>query len=148
MISWNYTRMFLSMRRCAESMTQLPRLKVQITVQGHAIYPWISWPPHISRTLQIFSLNFIQETMCRIHDTATHTQGHSHTSISRLSPFNSCLLHISRLYDWYTLSFTQMFLSGETICRTHDSPTQTQMSRSQFSEMGFTFVFGAHSVSP
>ena len=76
------------------------------------------------------------------------TQGHSHTSISRLSTFNSCLLHISRLYDWYTLSFTQMYLSGETIRRTHDSATQTQMLRLQFSEMGFTLVVGALSVSP
>ena len=103
--------------------------------------PYISNPSNIS-------LNFIQETMCRIHDTATQTQGNSHTSISRLSSFNSCLLHISPLFDWYTLSFTQMFLSGETICRTHDSATQTQMSRTQFNEMGFTIVVGAHSVSP
>ena len=124
--------MFLKMRRCAKSMTQLPRLKVQITVQGHAIYPWISWPPHISRTLPIFSLNFIQEAMCRIYDIALQTHGHGHTSISCFSSFNPCLFHISWLYDCYTLSFTQTFLSGETIRRTHDSANQTQMSRSQF----------------
>ena len=37
--SLNFTQMFLSVRRCAEPMTQLPRLKVMVTVQGHGIYP-------------------------------------------------------------------------------------------------------------
>ena len=35
--SINFTQMFLSVRRCAEPMTQLPRLKVKVTVQGHGI---------------------------------------------------------------------------------------------------------------
>ena len=35
--SLNFTQMFLSIRRCAEHMTQLPRLKVKVTGQG--IYP-------------------------------------------------------------------------------------------------------------
>ena len=39
--SLNITQMFRSVRRCAEPMTQLPRLKVKVTLQGHGIYPWI-----------------------------------------------------------------------------------------------------------
>ena len=35
----NFTQMFLSVRQCAELMTQLPRLKVKVTFQGHRIYP-------------------------------------------------------------------------------------------------------------
>ena len=34
-----FTQMFLSVRRCAEPMTQLCRLKAVVTLQGHGIYP-------------------------------------------------------------------------------------------------------------
>ena len=37
--SLNFTQMFLSTRRCAEHMTQLWSFEVNITVQGHGIYP-------------------------------------------------------------------------------------------------------------
>ena len=37
--SFNFTQMFLSVRRCAVHMIQLPRLKVKLTCQGHGIYP-------------------------------------------------------------------------------------------------------------
>ena len=47
--SWNFTQMFLLVRRCAEYMTQLRRLKV--TGQGQMIYPWILCLLHISWTL-------------------------------------------------------------------------------------------------
>ena len=42
-ISLNFTQTFLSVRWCAELMAQLCRLKVKVTLQGHGIYPWISW---------------------------------------------------------------------------------------------------------
>ena len=50
-ISLNFTQMFLLLRRCAEHMTQLPRLKVKVTGQGHVILPLKSWPHHISSTI-------------------------------------------------------------------------------------------------
>ena len=56
--SCNFTHMFLLVRRCAEHMTQLPRLKV--TGQGQRIYPWISCPFHISWTIEaIFTQIFL-----------------------------------------------------------------------------------------
>ena len=39
--------MFLLVRRFAEHMTQLPRLKVNVTGQGQMICSWISCPLHI-----------------------------------------------------------------------------------------------------
>ena len=49
--SLNFIQMFLSLRRCAELMTQLCRLKVKVTLKGHGIYLWISWTLHISSTI-------------------------------------------------------------------------------------------------
>ena len=37
--SFNFTYIFLSVSRCAEHMTQLCSLEVNVTVQGHGIYP-------------------------------------------------------------------------------------------------------------
>ena len=37
--SFNFTQMFLSVRWCAEAMTQLCRLKVKATLQSHGILP-------------------------------------------------------------------------------------------------------------
>ena len=34
-----FIQMFLLVRRCAEPMTQLQRLKVKVTFQGHRLYP-------------------------------------------------------------------------------------------------------------
>ena len=36
--SLNFTQTFLSVRRCAEPMTQLHRLNVNVTLQGHRIH--------------------------------------------------------------------------------------------------------------
>ena len=94
--SLNFTQMFRSVRRWAEHITQLPRLKVT----GQGIYPWILCPLHISWILKaIFSKRHpnvpLSETMCRTYDLATQTQGQGHTTRSCDLPFNSCLLHIS-----------------------------------------------------
>ena len=37
--SLNITQIILTVRQCAEPMTQLRRLKVNLTLQGHRIYP-------------------------------------------------------------------------------------------------------------
>ena len=75
-----FGQMFISVWRCAEPMTQLTRLKVKVTVQSNRIYPWIcvrslSLSPSIG-----FSFYFGQMFICRIHDSATQTQGHTFRS--------------------------------------------------------------------
>ena len=62
--------MFLSVRRCAEHVTQLPRLKV--TGQGHLIYPSIRFPSISSESFERFSsLNqiFLSVRRCAEHMT-------------------------------------------------------------------------------
>ena len=39
--SLNFTQMFHSVRRCAEAMSQLCRIKVKVTLEGHGIHPSI-----------------------------------------------------------------------------------------------------------
>ena len=56
--------MFLLVRRCAEHMTQLPRLKV--TGQGQRIYPLNSCQLHTSRTLWlIFMILHLYVPLCK-----------------------------------------------------------------------------------
>ena len=57
----NFTQMSLSVRRCAELMNQVCRLKVKVNFQGHGIYP-LQFPVHsISpEPLERFSFNFTQ----------------------------------------------------------------------------------------
>ena len=50
--------MFLSVRRCAEHMTQL--LRVKVTGQGHVIYPSIRVCSISPEPFEHFSLNFIR----------------------------------------------------------------------------------------
>ena len=52
--------MFLSVRRCAEPMTRLHRLKVKVTLQSHGIYPLIRVRSISPELFERFSLNFIQ----------------------------------------------------------------------------------------
>ena len=54
------TQMFLSVRRCAEPMTRLHRLKVKVTIQSHGIYPSILVSSISPEPFERFSLNFTQ----------------------------------------------------------------------------------------
>ena len=90
--------MFVSVRQCAEQMTQLPRLKV--TGQGQGIYPEFCVCSISPEPLGQFSLNFTQkiptnETMSRAFDPSTYTQGQCHRSRSCDLPINLCPLRIS-----------------------------------------------------
>ena len=80
--SFNITKMFLLLRRCAELMTLLCWLKV--TVQGHEIHPWIYVCPKSPQPFEWFSLNHpnvsLSEMVCRANDSATQTKGQDHTS--------------------------------------------------------------------
>ena len=97
--SWNFTKFFILVRRCAEHMNKLPRLKVNVTGQVHAINPWILCPLHILTLRAIFIYirpNVpLSKTMCRICNSATQTEGQCH--ILRLCdlPFNFCPFHFS-----------------------------------------------------
>ena len=61
--------MFLSVRRCAEHVTQLLRLKV--TGQGHVIYPSIRFPSSFESFERFSSLNqiFLSVRRCVEHMT-------------------------------------------------------------------------------
>ena len=48
---WTIFIKLLSVRRCAEPMTRLPRLKVKVTLWAHVIYPWILCPFFISSAI-------------------------------------------------------------------------------------------------
>ena len=52
--------MFLSARRCAEHMTQLWSLEVNVTVQGHGIYPKVGVCYIPPEPFESFSLNFTE----------------------------------------------------------------------------------------
>ena len=58
---FNFTQKSLSVRRCAEPMNRVCRLKVKVNYQGHWIYP-LQFPVHSisSEPFERFSLNFTQ----------------------------------------------------------------------------------------
>ena len=65
-------------------MTQLCRLKVKVTVQGHGLNPCFCCPLHISGTIFIKlhpNVN-LSDAMKRTHDSATQTLGQGHSSRS------------------------------------------------------------------
>ena len=114
--SWNFTHMVLLVTRCAEHMTQLPRLKV--TGQGQRIYPWISCPLHISWTLELVSLNFIQMFLL-VRQCAKHmTQPHWLKVTGRGQGIYPYLLYPEVNFSWNSLS--------ETMCRIFEFATKTQ----------------------
>ena len=52
--------MVLSVRRCAEHMTQLPRIKVKVICRAHVIYPSIRVRSISPEPFQQFLLNLTQ----------------------------------------------------------------------------------------
>ena len=111
--------MFLPVRRCAEHMTQLPKLKVKVVGQGQRIYPSILGRLHISWTFQaVFNTLHpnvpLSVTMCRTYDSAMQTQGQGHVicpsiRVRSISP---------KTFERFSLNFTQMFLL-ERRCAEH-----------------------------
>ena len=104
--------MFLSLRRCAEHMNQLPRLKVT----GQGIYPWISCLLYISWTIWTIFIKLhpnvpLGEVVCRTNNAATQTQGLGHTSRSKNLPLNFVSFKSSQPCVKFSLNITQMFLS-------------------------------------
>ena len=78
--------MFISMKRCAEPMTQLSRLKVKVTVKVIGFSLEFCVRSISPLPLEGFLLNFqigemfiLIETVCRIHDSNAHTQSQGHS---------------------------------------------------------------------
>ena len=87
--SLNFGQMFILVRRCAESIIQPCRLKVNVTVQDHGFEPWISYPLRISFTSgrifsKLWSSVHLSGTMCRTHNSALRTKGQDHSWRSRV----------------------------------------------------------------
>ena len=85
--SLNFTQMFLSVRQCAEPMTQLHSLKINVTIQGHKIYSSIFVRSISRQPFELVALIFIQVFFlvgqCAEHMTQPVTQGQDHWSRSR-----------------------------------------------------------------
>ena len=83
----NFTQMSLSVKRCAEPMNRVCRLKVKFNFQGHGMYP-----------LQCDSIPLLyqiwQENMFKLNPL--------HFSVRSISP---------EPFERFSLNFTQMFLS-------------------------------------
>ena len=77
-ISEKFRQMIILVSLCAETMTQLCRINVKVTVQGHSILPlnFVSTP--YLYLLGDFRLVHRNETVCRVYDLAMQSQGQSH----------------------------------------------------------------------
>ena len=93
-ISLHFIQMFLTVTRCAEHMALLHRLKVEVILQSHGMYPSIRVRSISPTPFERFSFNFssnvpLNEVVCRTNDSLqTRDQGHTSRSwISNLQPF-------------------------------------------------------------
>ena len=105
--SLNFTQMFLSVRRCAEHMIQLPRLKV--TGQGHVIYLSIRVRSISPEFFERLSLSFTQIFLSGRRCAEQMTQ------LPRLNVTGFTLEYRVRPislepFGRFPLNFTQMFL--------------------------------------
>ena len=149
----NFIWMFLSVRRSAEPMTWVNRLKV--TLQGHGFSlscvhsishePFDSFSLNLTKMLLSVRRNAeFMTQLCRLKVTIT-VQGHW------IYCWISCLLHISWTF-WK--SFITLSSNIHHCMQTHASATQTQgpghtsRSWSHFKVMEFTLGFCVHSISP
>ena len=101
--SFNFTQMFILVRRCAEHMIQLPRPKVNVTYPLHIW--WTLWSiffnyhPNVPLSVAMFR--------SRTYDLATQTQVHT----SKAWDFTLQFVSAPYLLNSFSLIFTQMFLS-------------------------------------
>ena len=111
----SFSQMSLSVRRCAESMNRVCRLKVKVNFQGLGIYPQQFPARSMShKPFERFSLNFAQnvpfgETVCRTHDSAIGSRGQWHSSWSWDLPLKLVSAFFSEPFESFSLNF--MFLS-------------------------------------
>ena len=116
-VSLNFTQVFLSVRRCVEAMTQLPRLqKVKVTFQGHGIFTlqFSVWSHRLS------SLNIVFFSLkCSPHGDVVQnpwfsyaqSMSSSYLKIMELTlQFYVCSIS-SEPFERFSLNFSQLFLS-------------------------------------
>ena len=102
----SFTQMFLSVRRCAEPMNWLHKLKVKVKLQSHVIYPSIC----VHSISPLHSNIHLSEVVCRTNDSASQSQGLGHTSRSKYLHFNFVSFESPQPLVRFSLNITQMFL--------------------------------------
>ena len=140
--------MFLSVRQCAEHMTQLPRLKVKVTGQGNVLYPSIHVRSISPESFEQFSFNFTQ-LFISVRPCAEHM-----IKLPRLKVKVTgqviyppiCVRSISpESFERFSLNFTQMVLSVRQ-CAEH--MTSYLDSRSQVNDLPLNFVSAPYLLNP
>ena len=121
--------MLLSVRQCAEPMTQIRILKVKVTLQGHMIYPSICVRSITPKPFERFSLNFTQ-IFVFVRGCAEHI-----TQLPRLNVTGQgqkiyllilCPLHFSLALQAIFIKLYPNVPLSVIMCRTYDSAMQTQ----------------------
>ena len=157
--------MFLSVRRCAEHMTQLPRLKVKgftLEFRVHSIFLEPFGRFSLSFTQMFLSVRQCAECMTRLHrlNVKVTLQGHviyPSIRVRSISPesierFSLNFTHIFRSispepFGRFSFSFTQMFLS----VRQYAEP-MTRLRRLKvkvtFQSRGIYLLIRGRSISP
>ena len=134
--------MFLSVRLCAEHITQLPSLNVKVTGQGHVVYPSIrvrSIHPErfsLNFTGMFFSVRWCAEHITQLlRDSRSQVKGFTlEFRVRSISP---------EPFGRFSLNFTQMFLSVRQ-CTGH----MTQLPIIKFTGLGHVIFIKLHPNVP
>ena len=131
--------MFLSVRRCAEHMTQLPRLRSQIKVIGFTFEICVhSISPKLYNRFSTVSVRRCAEPMTRLRRLKVKVTLQGYVIYPSISVCSISTEPFEGFHQTFTLEFRVHFISPElfnlfstvplsgTICRTNDSATQTQ----------------------
>ena len=147
--SLNFTQIFLSVRRCAEFITRLHRLKIKVTLQDHVIYPSIHGHPISPRYFEQFSINFTrmflsmkrcaEQNMIQLPRLNVKVTGEGHVIYPSI-----CVRSISpESFELFTSNFTQCLSQSDGVQITCPSYLD---SRSQV--RGYTLEFRVRYISP
>ena len=110
--SLNFTKMFLSVRQCAEPKTQLCRLKVKVTLQDHVICLQFLSTPYLLNHLNDFHFTqmFLLVRRCAEHMTQLPLEFLRDHTISP-EPFCQFSLNFTKMYcsvRWCAAHITQL----------------------------------------
>ena len=122
--SLTITQMLLSESCCAELMTQLHRLKIKVTIQGHAFYHWI-WCPLLNPLNDFIKLKQNVNLSVTISRTYADPRSKSQLKVNRFTlEFGSAPYLMLPLNDFIKFHLNVSLI--ELVCRIHDSAMQTQ----------------------
>ena len=112
-------------RWCAEPITQLCRLKVKVTSEGHENEPWISFPLYVPFTPDGFSSNFGQMfasvRWCAKPITKTCWLSQGQNEAHKFELLILCPLNISLIPERIFINFWSDVRLSKAMCRAHDS---------------------------